>query len=617
MGKIIRNIRFGFGLLKYNWGSLVVFELLYKLASKVLFPMILLGVLRAAMKVRGLEYITDETFRQFALSPFTWLFIFLIALGMSFFTLLDMTCVISCYHASYRKQKLPLIAMIRHGLWMAKNVFFRSNWLMIFYLLIIIPVTHFALITGYAADFQLPEFVMEYIVGHKLLLIVYVGFWIFIGIRSFHWIYSIHYFTLEGCNFKQARLKSRNLLDGNFVKDMVWLAIYNLILMGCYYGIILFGSFLVSKVNHVFQNQDIFSSLTLTGVSVLLEVTAFIFYCFALPLVLLCISVQFYHNKAIRQERIPKAIPKLEGAIRLQETRWYRKIYRYRKRIIAIVVAAFLAVNFIYSLADRKGLLNVGLNNTVWITAHRGYSAEYPENSMPAFKGAIDRGADFIELDVQQTADGEIVVMHDSNLKRITGVDKNIWEVTYDEIKDLDSGSWFSEEFSDVRIPKLEEVIKLCRGRIRLNIELKPTGYETNLEEAVTDIIQENHFVRDCVVSSKKYEALEAVKALDPDIETAYIASVTYGNLSELEAADGFSIESMLVTSRLVNHIHQQGKEVYVWTVNKEESVTRMLELGVDNIITDDPVMAQRLLYEKEHNGLWDQYINRLLEWNN
>lgn len=118
----------------------------------------------------------------------------------------------------------------------------------------------------------------------------------------------------------------------------------------------------------------------------------------------------------------------LEEAYRLQETGWFRKVYQYRKRIIAIAIAAVLSVSFIYSFAEKKGVLNLGLKQEIQITAHRGYSEQYPENTMPAFQGAVKIGADCIELDVQQTRDGKIIVMHDSNLKRTTGVDKNIWE---------------------------------------------------------------------------------------------------------------------------------------------------------------------------------------------
>jgi glycerophosphoryl diester phosphodiesterase len=204
--------------------------------------------------------------------------------------------------------------------------------------------------------------------------------------------------------------------------------------------------------------------------------------------------------------------------------------------------------------------------------------------------------------------------MHDSNLKRTTGVDKEIWQVTYDEIKDLDNGSWFDKKYQEVRIPTLEEVLDVTKGKIRLNIEIKPTGHEQNLENRVVEILEEYHAEDSCVVSSMKYDSLRKVKEANPDIETVYITSVSYGNFTVLEYADGYSVESLMVTQSFVKRAHRAGKEVYVWTVNSEDTLKKVVNMGVDKVITDDPAMAQQLIFEREHSTFWDQYINKLLK---
>ena len=193
-------------------------------------------------------------------------------------------------------------------------------------------------------------------------------------------------------------------------------------------------------------------------------------------------------------------------------------------------------------------------------------------------------------------------------------MDKEIWQVNYDEIRDLDNGSWFDAKYQAVRIPTLEEVLKVTWGKIRLNIEIKPTGHEKNLENRVVELLEEYHMTDTCVVSSMKYESLEKVKKANPDVLTAYITSVSYGNFTELEYADGYSVESMMVTQSFINQAHKAGKEVYVWTVNSENTLGKVIGMGVDKVITDDPAMAQRLIYEREHSTFWDEYINRLLE---
>ena len=611
---VFRYLHYTFGLLKLNIGTLLVFELLYKFASMAVFKPLLTGVMKLALKAQGLSYLSDETIGTFIRSPLTWFFLLLIVLGMAFFTLFDICCIITCIHAAFRKQAMPLLALMRKGLKTSLRVIYQRNIVMIFYLLIIIPMTHALVISGYITKFTVPQFIVDYIMSHTWLAILYIGFWIYIGLRSFHWIYSLHYFCLENCNFKQARKRSWKLQKNHYWTDLIIVLGWSAACIGIYYGVILSGSWLVSRVNQALPTQDLFSSLTLSGISLLMDVCGALFFCFDLPLFFICISLLFYYRKAAAGERIPRVFRDLDNAYRITNTRWVKKIYMYRKRIIALSIVVVIGVNFAYNFADRRGVLHMGLGNPVEVTAHRGYSAAYPENTIPAFKGAIQVGADWAELDVQQTADGEVIVMHDSNLKRTTGLDKEVWQVTWDEIKDLDNGSWFDKKYQTVRIPTLEEVLKVCRGKIHLNIEIKPSGHDKDLEEQVAKLLKKYHMRDTCVVSSLKYDSLRKIKEADDSIETAYITSVSYGNFTDLEYADGYSVESTLLSKSFVNKAQKAGKQIYVWTVNSEERLEKVVGMGIDNVITDDPVMAKELIYEQEHSTFWDRYVKQLLQ---
>ena len=611
---VFRYLHYTFGLLKLNIGTLLVFELLYKFASMAVFKPLLTGVMKLALKAQGLSYLSDETIGTFIRSPLTWFFLLLIVLGMAFFTLFDICCIITCIHASFRKQAMPLLALMRKGLKTSLRVIYQRNIVMIFYLLIIIPMTYALVISGYITKFTVPQFIVDYIMSHTWLAILYIGFWIYIGLRSFHWIYSLHYFCLENCNFKQARKRSWKLQKNHYWTDLIIVLGWSAACIGIYYGVILSGSWLVSRVNQALPTQDLFSSLTLSGISLLMDVCGALFFCFDLPLFFICISLLFYYRKAAAGERIPRVFRDLDNAYRVTNTRWVKKIYMYRKRIIALSIVVVIGVNFAYNFADRRGVLHMGLGNPVEVTAHRGYSAAYPENTIPAFKGAIQVGADWAELDVQQTADGEVIVMHDSNLKRTTGLDKEVWQVTWDEIKDLDNGSWFDKKYQTVRIPTLEEVLKVCRGKIHLNIEIKPSGHDKDLEEQVAKLLKKYHMRDTCVVSSLKYDSLRKIKEADDSIETAYITSVSYGNFTDLEYADGYSVESTLLSKSFVNKAQKAGKQIYVWTVNSEERLEKVVGMGIDNVITDDPVMAKELIYEQEHSTFWDRYVKQLLQ---
>ncbi len=247
------------------------------------------------------------------------------------------------------------------------------------------------------------------------------------------------------------------------------------------------------------------------------------------------------------------------------------------------------------------------------ITAHRGASIKYPENTMAAFRGAKKLGADWIELDVQQTKDKQIVVSHDTNLSRVTGVNKDIIDMNYSEIKKLDAGSFFNKKFKGEKIPLLKEVLEFAKkNNIRLNIELKPTGKEKNFEKQVVDLIKEYNFEDRCVVTSQVYNVLKKIKKYDKDIKTVYVMSIAIGKITDAKYADAFSIEATNVTETQVSRVHNAGKELYAWTVNKEESINKMIDMNVDNIITDNIKLGVDLVEKSKRTNIEDIIIKVL-----
>ena len=232
------------------------------------------------------------------------------------------------------------------------------------------------------------------------------------------------------------------------------------------------------------------------------------------------------------------------------------------------------------------------------VTAHRGYSTAAPENTLPAFQLAIDHHSDRAELDVQMTKDGVVMVTHDTSLRRCTGRNANIYDLTFAQVRELDAGRWFSARYAGTQIPTLEEVLDLCKGKIQLNIEIKPNAATPELEAETVRIIREKGFEKDCVITSQSYETLCKVKELDPEIETGYILALGVGTYYDLPAADFFSVESTFITSGMVQQIHLRGKTVSAWTVNRTEDARALLSLGVDDVITDKPEMVQDLLNE-------------------
>ena len=316
--------------------------------------------------------------------------------------------------------------------------------------------------------------------------------------------------------------------------------------------------------------------------------------------------MHFHKNK--KQEKIKHISFKESNKIKFSNVN-IKKV-GYVLGIIALIGGTV----FTYLLYKGKYNFNIVYTRTLEVTAHRGASLYYPENTIVAFKGAKELGADWIELDVQQTKDKKIIVIHDTNFKRTTGVSKNTWEMNYEDVKELDAGSFLDKKYKDERIPLLEEVISFAKkNNIRLNIELKPTGYEKDFEKSVVNIIKKMNFEKECVITSQVYSVLEKVKKYEPSIETVYVMSLAYGNITDLKAADHFSIEASSVNKKLVKKVHNEGKEIYVWTINTKDSIEKMIDLNVDNIITDNISLAKETIYASKTSNIVNEYI-KLIE---
>jgi glycerophosphoryl diester phosphodiesterase len=266
--------------------------------------------------------------------------------------------------------------------------------------------------------------------------------------------------------------------------------------------------------------------------------------------------------------------------------------------LIATVVLLFMGI-----VAGSAFLQRLNINRTIEITAHRGSKLRAPENTLSALQQAIAEGADYAEIDVQTTADGVVVLLHDADLMRVASVNRRPRDIDYDELRDIDVGSWFAPEFSNERAPTLQEAIDLTRGRLKLNIELKFTWSDPALVKKVGHIIRHNGFASDCVVSSLNFKALTEIKRAFPELTTGFIVFKAVGNLSRMEA-DFLSISAARATPRLVREVHRRGKELHVWTVNDLSNALSMIEMGVDNIITDEPAEIRSLL--EEWNALSD-----------
>ena len=227
----------------------------------------------------------------------------------------------------------------------------------------------------------------------------------------------------------------------------------------------------------------------------------------------------------------------------------------------------------------------------ILITAHRGSSGEAPENTMSAYLLAIDMGSHYAELDVQETSDDVLILYHDTTYNRTAGVSANVWDLSYESIREFDVGSWKNEAYRGEPIPLLIDIIDSVNGRMLLNVEIKMNGHQDGLTEHVVQVLEDKDFIDQCIVTSFDFDAIDKVKKINPKIIVGYVFSKIPNNIDVFSAdVDLLSVKNIIVTPEFVHKAHESGKEVHVWgKVDDKEEMIRLRNLKVDNIITNHP----------------------------
>jgi glycerophosphoryl diester phosphodiesterase len=219
----------------------------------------------------------------------------------------------------------------------------------------------------------------------------------------------------------------------------------------------------------------------------------------------------------------------------------------------------------------------------VIVIAHRGASASAPENTLASFRRAAEEHADFVELDVQESSDGVVVVAHDRDLMKVARSPLQIWSSTEKQLREVDIGSFFS----DARA--------VWKGVYRMDIELKDYGNNQRLEQRVVELVEAAGMQNDIVTMSLNRRMVENMKHLQPGWMAGLLAAKAIGDPSRLPF-DFLAVESRMATRSFIRSAHAAHKPVYVWTVNDPQRMIRMIGLGVDGLITDRPALARTVL---------------------
>lgn len=602
-----------FKLLRKNLKTIIIFEAIYKLFTTAIFTPLLVEIVEIALRLAGMNYLTNARFVEFITKPTTIAIVFLLLIMFAIFSLVEMSALSYCYHMSYNNYKATVMDMLKEGCKSSFRLLWNNNFLMVVYILVLMPITYLVGFSAFASMVKIPEFVMELLKTKKTLLSLLLIVYAIMAVFAIRWINCINYYSVEKMSFKNARKASVNMNRKNYIVLIISFVIWQLAIFAMFltfYAGVCFG---FTKIISLLFKHKMAYKISLTVAKGFYDIWLTIYFIIVVPITFAFLSGYFYARKNKMCEEM--VVPVID------ENKTEKKKYlknSYIKRVLYIVVFISAVLNIIYISFDVgifRGKTKVQLLNETAIAAHRGYSVEAPENTLPAFEQAVENLTDYVELDVQELKDGTVIVMHDSNFKRVSGFNKNVWNVNYEDIMDLDVGKWFSDEYEGTTIPTLEEVLEFSKGKLKLNIEIKLTGHEKNLEKSVVELIEKYKMEKECVVTSFQSKALKNVKKYNENIKTGYILRVAYGDFSKVDFADTLSVNYSFATQSLINEAHNDGIEVYVWTVNTADSIYEMLERGVDMIITDDPVLAAETFTFYETNPYVVAMIKKFMQY--
>lgn len=592
---------------KYNLGSLVLYEILYKFIFVLVMLPFTYQCLNWIIKYSKYSYITRNNIFAILKKPSSILMIAVYLFVLSAYFMIELYSVNIGFHYSAHGYKMGLFRLFSSSVKAFFKLLHPKYFIWLVYSLLMTLLFSYPILIDVLTKIKLPKalrvFWKKYIIGNdvvKVLLLVLAVICIYAFIRG---IFAMSVSIYENKGFFQSLKESFRLskkrtkqifgygLVANAVLLLAYALLYAVILILCTLVIYFFVKRSLALTLFIVVNQRLkyYMYFVMMSVSMLVNYSLINLFYF-----------RFKREDGLDDVFIPTRNVKLPGK-------------RYRLRfygvcVLVLLLSGYYFANIIYNGANTA----ISVLDSVQICAHRGSSVRAPENTLESVELAIEELADYVEIDVQLTKDGEVVLLHDPSLERTTGEKKKIWEVTFSELEALDAGGWHSEEYAGTRIPTLEEVLKVCKGKIIMNIEIKGDKHNEGIEDKVVELIEKYDMEKQCVVTSMSYSSLKKVKERNSKIKTGFITAMIYGNIYDRKYVDFLSLKSVFVTETTVQNAHSKGKEVYVWTVNSEMELERMKNLGVDNIITDDPIFARKIINRTKYNEGYFELLNRI-----
>lgn len=581
------------GNLRQSWQQILVTHFAFTALGVVLFTPLIGLIGRLLLKLSGQTALADQDIAYFLLSP----------LGM--IALIVFSALLIGILAFEQAAMMRIAASVMHGQSVSTNdalmftaakvnrMFIFTLRLVVRVLLLTLPflavaaVIAFYLITDYDINYYLTEKPSEFWTAFILIGIILITMTVILVRKLLGWSLALPLVLFTDILPEKSFSESTRIARGNrklFLALLLSWGILAFLLTSLVLGVIqLIGSWLLPS----FTESISILVMLLGGLSLAWMLGNFLITAFTAGSLAYLVMGLFDQYCMVQKNEFSDNDSKISGN---------KGLIISRRGLVSILVAGVIAA----ALAGAWLINGIQTNDNVTIVAHRGAAGKAPENTLAAIQQAIEDRTDWVEIDVQETADGEVVVMHDSDFMKLAGNKLKIWDATIPLLSDIDIGSWFDAVFSQERVPTLKQVLELSRGKAKVVIELKYYGHDENLEQRVVEIVEDADMVSETAIMSLKYDAVKKLRELRPDWKVGLLSATAIGDLTSLDA-DFLAVAMGMASAGFVRRSHEAGKKVFVWTVNDPVSMSRMISLGVDGIITDEPEMARQVLLERKN----------------